>query len=429
LGTYDSTNPPTSHSLNARVLWGRFLLMAASRNLLRSLRRTMISLLAIASAAAAMVVFQSFVNGVKATFRHNVITSNYGHYQITRKGYRKNESDEPFAYQILGAEKLRERIESEIAPLTFFAQRLIFYGLLNHNDRSLGGVGFGIDAAEERRFLTLVQVEEGKHLADGGAQSVFVGYKLAAKLRARPGDMLTVLVTTKTGSMNALDLEMTGTFKTGITQLDEGAYFIQRPVAEQLLRVEGAPVLMIGFKNDNELQFRKQLDKLVADYDSTLEVAHWKQLAEFFDNTMGWVEKQVLVFRIIILVIATISIVTVFMMGLMERMGEFGTMRAIGTHRQSIAGMIFLESILQSTLGSLIGIGLGIFVVTVLLVNGITMPPPPLMSVPFHVTFKIPWENIPLTLALCVLVSGGAGVLPAWRMARIRIVEALGRNV
>ncbi len=418
-----------SRSTNARVLWVRFLLMASGRNLLRSFRRTAISLLAIASAVAAMIVFQSFVNGVKSTFRHDVITSNYGHFQITRHGFRKNDSDEPFAYQISGASKLRERIEKEVAPLSFFSQRQIFYGLLNYNDRSLGGIGFGIEAEEERRFLTLVQVEQGKHLADGGDLSIFVGFKLAQKLRAKPGDMMTVLVTTKTGSMNALDLEMVGTFKTGITQLDEGSYFIHRRISEQLLKVEGAPIVMIGFKDDDEMKYQKKLNQVVADYDPTLEVAHWRQLAEFFDNTMGWVEKQVFVFRIIILIIATISIVTVFMMGLMERMGEFGTMRAIGTHRQSIAAMIFLESILQSTLGSLIGVGLGMFIITGLLTNGITMPPPPLMSVPFHVTFLIPWANIPLTLALCVLVAGGAGVLPAWRMARIRIVEALGRNV
>lgn len=418
-----------SYTVNARILWWRFLLMASGRNLKRSLRRTAISLLAISSAVAAMVVFQSFVNGVKSTFRHNVITSNYGHYQITRHGFRKNESDEPFAYQITDAAKLRERIEKEVGPLSFFAQRQIFYGLLNSNDRSVGGVGFGIEADEERRFLTLVQVEEGKHLAEGGDLSVFVGYKLAERLRLKPGDNVTALVTTKTGSMNALDLEMVGTFKTGITQLDEGSYFIHHRMAEQLLKVEGAPIFMLGFKDDDELKYQKKLNKVVADHDSTLEVAHWRQLAEFFDNTMGWVENQVFVFRIIILIIATISIVTVFMMGLMERMGEFGTMRAIGTHRQSIAIMIFFESILQSTLGSLIGIGTGMLIIKGLLSKGITMPPPPLMSVPFHVTFLIPWANIPVTLALCVLVAGGAGVLPAWRMARIRIVEALGRNV
>lgn len=418
-----------NRSFNARVLWGRFLLRTASRNLLRSLRRTLISLLAVASAAAAMVVFQSFVNGVKETFRRNVITSNYGHYQVTKQGFRNNDSDEPFAYQITGAAALRDKIEKEVGPLSFFAQRQIFYGLVNYNDRSFGGVGFGIEAEEERRFLTLVQVERGKHLADGGDQSIFIGFKLAQRLKVNPGDMVTVLVTTKTGSMNALDLEMVGTFKTGITELDQGAYFIHHRVAEQLLRVEGAPIVMIGFKDDNELQYKTKLEGLVAGYDSTLEVAHWNKLAEFFDNTMGWVEKQVFVFRLIILIIATISIVTVFMMGLLERIGEFGTMRAIGTHRHSVAIMIFFESLLQSTLGSLIGVGIGMLIVTVALSKGVTMPPPPLMSVPFHVAFKIPWANIPWTLTLCVLVAGGAGVLPALRMARIRIVEALGRNV
>ncbi|MEY4630969.1 MAG: hypothetical protein RIQ81_1089 [Pseudomonadota bacterium] len=418
-----------SKPLSARLLWNRFLFMAASRNLLRSLRRTLISLLAIASAAAAMIVFQSFVDGVKKTFRKNVITSNFAHYQVTKKGYRQNDSDDPFVYQIKNSGELREKIEREVGPLRFFAQRQPFYGLINFNDRSLGGMAFGIEAAQERDFLTLVQTNSGKHLADSGDLSVFVGYKLAEKLKAKDGDLLTVLVTTQTGSMNALDLEMVGTFKSGVIQLDEGAFFIHHKVSEQLLKTEGAPLLMIGFKGDDELVHQEKLKKLISAHDPDMELVHWRQLAEFFDNTMGWVNIQFMVFRIIILIIATISIITVFMMGLMERMGEFGTMRAIGTHRGSIASMIFFESILQSTLGSVLGVGLGIVILKVFMSKGLTMPPPPLMSVPFKVSFEVPWSSIPLTLAMCVLVSGGAGILPALRMARIRITEALGRNV
>jgi putative ABC transport system permease protein len=290
-------------------------------------------------------------------------------------------------------------------------------------------MAFGIEASQERDFLTLVQTQTGKHLADTGENGVFVGYKLAEKLKAKDGDQVQVLVTTQTGSMNAFDLEIAGTFKSGVIQLDEGAFFIHHALAEKLLKTEGAPLLMVGFKGDDELVYQDKLKRLIRDYDPDLELVHWRQLAEFFDNTMGWVNIQFMVFRIIILIIATISIITVFMMGLMERMGEFGTMRAIGTHRGSIASMIFFEALLQSGLGSVLGVGLGILIIKLFLVNGLTMPPPPLMSVPFKVTFEIPWASIPLTLAMCVLVSGGAGILPALRMARIRIVEALGRNV
>jgi putative ABC transport system permease protein len=378
-----------------RLLWILFLIETSARNLLRAPRRTLISLLAIAAATGAMIVFQSFVDGVKSTFRENVITSTFGHYQIFKKGYRDNDGDEPFAYQIANIDTLRQDIEQQVGGLKIASKRQPFYGLLSFNDRSLGGLGFGVDAAEERSFLTLYQVVSGKHLADGGEHSIFIGYKLANRLKLKEGDTVTILLTTSTGSMNAMDLEVIGTFKSGVTQLDEGSYMVHHATATNLLKTEGAPIILLGFDTQNELPYGEKLTKLLAEKYPDLEAVHWIVLADFFENTMGWVEKMVDVFRVIILAIATLSIVTVFMMGLFERIGEFGTMRAIGTHRASITLMIFVESLMQSTLGSLIGLALGIVMIELGLHQGIIMPPPPLMSVPFHVLFHIPWDSIP----------------------------------
>lgn len=422
-----SATKPANNQM-AKLLWVRFLVETSFRNLMRSPRRTLISLSAIACAAAAMLVFQSFVNGVKQTFRINVITSVYGHFQVSPKGFRQNESDDPLAYQISNFDEIRKAVE-DIAPIKMFAPRQPFYGLVNFNDRSVGGIGFGVDAKEENKFLTLNQIYEGKSLADAGPESIVIGFALAKRLRVKVGDMVTVLVTTKTGSMNALDLEMVGTFKSGITELDQGTYQIDHNVVERLLKSKGAPIVVLGLQQDNEMPVKAALEKKFREQFPNLEIVHWNKLAEFFDNTMGWIEKQIFVFRTIILMIATLSIVTVFMMSLFERIGEFGTMRAIGTHRGSIAFMIFIESMVQSFVGSLIGVALAVAVITLGLRQGYTMPPPPLMSVPFHVNFSVPWADVPGTLLLCIFVAGGAGIFPALKMARIGIVEALGRNV
>lgn len=411
-----------------RLFWIYFLITTSARNLLRSPRRTLISILVIASAAAAMVVFQSFVDGVQKTFRQNVITSTFGHFQISKKGFHDNESDKPFAYQIKSAKKIRKAIE-EIAPVKMFTLRQPFYGLINFNDRSMGGIGFGVQAEEEQKFLTLTQVREGKALAGSPKDSIFIGYILARRLHIKVGDLVTILVTTSTGSLNALDLEVVGTFETGVTDLDEGTYQIHQQTAEELLKVDGAPIVIVGLEQDDETPFMPKFEELIERDFAGLELTHWKKLAFFFDNTMGWIKKQVFVFRWIILIIASIGIVTVFMMGLFERTGEFGTLRAIGTHRRSIATMIFVESLMQSALGALLGILIGMGIITILLRQGIVMPPPPMMSVPFHVQFFIPWANLPWTFLLCVLAAGGAGVFPALKMARMGVVEALGRNV
>jgi putative ABC transport system permease protein len=411
------------------LIWLKFLVISSFRNMWRSPRRTIFNLGAIAAAAAALILFQSFVEGVKKTFRQNVITSTFGHYQIFAEGGRKPNPDNPFGYQIQNYDEIRADIEKSIAPLKFMSRRQMFFSLISHNDRSLGGQGIGIDAEEEAKFLTLAQVHTGSHLAGSPEDSIFLGYELAGSLGAEVGGTITLVVTTAQGSVNAMDFQVVGIFKSGVTEMDKGVFFIHHKTATELLGTTGAEKILIGFQDDDELQYKSKLESLFKDRFPALEVVHWHKLADFFFNTMGWLEGQFEVFRVIILLVSTLSIINVFSISLLERVGEFGTLRAIGTYRTEISSMIFMEAILQAAIGTVVGVLLAIFSINVLLTKGVVMPPPPLMSTPFHVIFHVPWEGVWTTSIICILVSASAGIFPALRVSRMNIVEALGRNV
>jgi putative ABC transport system permease protein len=416
--------------MNARLAFLRFLIMASFRNLWRSPRRTMISLFAIAAAAAALITFQSFVDGVRTTFRRNVITSQYGHYQIFKKGVREFKTDEGSAfYQITNAPEVRKSIEEAVGPLAFLSRRQQFFGLVSTGEKSTGGMGIGIDAEEEQRFLTLTEVKDGKPLANSPADSIFLGYIFAKKLGVKVGDFVTLVVTTAQGSINALDLQVVGTYQSGITELDNNMYFIHYETAVNLLQAKGAHQILLGFKSDDELQYKNQLDTLFKDKFPDLDLVHWQVMAPYFANTMGWLDSIFKVVRVIIILIATLSIINVFTITLLERTGEFGTMRAIGTRRREVTGMILVEGMMQAVFGSVLGVVVGIGIITLGMRNGISMPPPLMMSVPFEVSFAVPWRGVATTSVLCIVIAGGAGILPALKMSKINIVEALGRNV
>jgi putative ABC transport system permease protein len=411
------------------ITWLWFLLRTAARSCARTPRRTLFSLGGVAAATAAIIIFQSFVTSISASTRESVIKAHYGHYEIMRNGYERGKVDDPYAYQITDYERLKERINAAVGPLAFASRRLEFYGLLSYNDRSVGAIGLGIDAAEEKKFMTLAQVTAGVHLADSDARSGFLGAGLAEALRVKVGDSVTALVTTSGGSINAVDLTITGIFRTGVPDLDERTIYVHQPLAEELLHVKGAPRILIAFQSNDELQYRQKLDALLKAEFPGLRASHWLERASFYENLMDWLHKQVFVFYVIVLTIATISIANIFSMGLLERTGEFGTLRAIGTGRGEITALIFAESMLQALAGSLIGVVAGLALILGPLRPGITMPPLPMMSVPFHVTFGMPWHDILPTIALCAGVAGMSGILPALKMARINIVTALGRNV
>ena len=227
-----------------------------------------------------------------------------------------------------------------------------------------------------------------------------MGHKLAKQLKANVGDMVTLLITTESGSINAADLELVGTFDSGVTEMDKHIFYVHNEMIRELLGITGTHRLLLGFAAEDERPYQAKLEKLLEKKYPQLEVVHWRELAEFFDNTMGWLKRQYSVFRIIVLLVATLSIINVFTMSLLERLGEFGIMRAMGTYRLEIACMIFMEAIFQAFFGSLLGVALGLLVIVGPLKGGITMPPPPLMSVEFLVEFIPPWNRIPGVMGL-----------------------------
>ncbi len=405
-----------------------FYLKLAGRCLLRSPRRTFFNLLSVSFATAAILIFGSFEDSLIKVTRRNVITAHYAHYEITHKDYYKNKVDKPFGYQIKDYEQLRKTIEEKVGHLVFASRRQEFFGLINFNDKTFAGMGLGIDAQEEKNFMTLVQVLSGVHLADAPEKSVFVGKGLADSIRLKVGDRITLLVTTAGGSINASDLLVAGIFASGVTDLDERTFYVNQSILPPLLKIEGASRILIGFEGEDELVYQNALNKTLATSFPDLSASHWLERATFYPNLMGWLRTQLSFFYVIVLFIAAVSIVNIFTVGLLDRSGEFGAMRALGTHRWEIGSLIFIESLIQALVGSLLGVVIGAIFILLPLSQGITMPPPPMMSIPMLVTFDIPWARVPITVAICALVTGLAGLIPAYHMGRINIVKALSRN-
>jgi putative ABC transport system permease protein len=102
-----------------------------------------------------------------------------------------------------------------------------------------------------------------------------------------------------------------------------------------------------------------------------------------------------------------------------ERTKEIGILKAIGWTNSEITKQVFLESLLIGIAGGIIGVGFG-YLVTFLI---------PQLGL-------VPTQNLVLTvspflvlLGLLLSISGGtlAGIVPAWRAAKLQPAEALRR--
>jgi putative ABC transport system permease protein len=164
----------------------------------------------------------------------------------------------------------------------------------------------------------------------------------------------------------------------------------------------------------------KDIDKMFEEYpDQTLSMSE-KALNMSFMGMFSAILTGMDVVSMIILAIMALILGNTIAMGVRERTNEYGVLRAVGFLPRHLVQLIVVESIVTGLLGAAIGLGLG-----TLLVNGALSPfleeNMGGMFPYFQVTTKTTVAVIVLSLAL----STAAALLPAFRAARLKPVDAI----
>ncbi len=116
------------------------------------------------------------------------------------------------------------------------------------------------------------------------------------------------------------------------------------------------------------------------------------------------------------LVIGGLSVVNTMFMAVAERVREIGLKKAVGATTRNIMGEFLLEATLIGAIGGLIGYGLGVIITVV--ANALTAPG---TSTLFLITLRL---SI-FALGFAIALGAVAGILPAFRAARLDPVTAL----
>jgi putative ABC transport system permease protein len=102
-----------------------------------------------------------------------------------------------------------------------------------------------------------------------------------------------------------------------------------------------------------------------------------------------------------------------------ERRQQIGMLRALGCRRRLLQGAFLCESFFIGTVGSLLGVILGLILAqNIFAVNFFEQ---------FHtgLVFSVPWEELGLIVAISMLASLLAALLPAWQAGRVPPTDAL----
>jgi putative ABC transport system permease protein len=373
-----------------------------------------------------LVLSGGFVEDMFIQLREAVIHSQYGHLQVNARGFFEKGARAPDRFMI-DPEPLRQEI-AKLPGVDDVMARVSFSALLSSGRSDHSIVGEGIEPGREARLGTFIRIESGRALADRDTYSMIVGKGLADAFKIRVGDRVTVTVSTAGGALNTLDFDVVGTFRSFSRDYDARTVRVPLAAAQKLLNANGVNTLVVSLADT--LDTARVAASLAARLDlQAFEVKPWNELTDFYDKTVTLYDRQFGVLRLIILIMVLLGVANSVNMGVFERVGEFGTMMALGNRRIDVFRLVMMENVIVGLIGSAAGLLMGVVLAWSISVLGIPMPPPPSSEVGYMAQIRVVPKELALAFVVGFVATVAAAVLPARRVARIPVAEALRQNV
>lgn len=403
------------------------MFLLAFRSIFRYRLRTGLTLSAIIFGVAGLILAGGFVEDVFIQLQEATIHSQLGHIQIYRTGYSDFGRRDPYQYLINNPDKLVDAV-TDLPQLSDLLLRIKFSGLANNGRADLPIIGEGVEPDKEARLGTALTVTSGRQLTSEDSYGIMLGHGVAQALRMKPGGFVTLLVTTTDGALNSLELEVIGVFQTFARDYDNRAVRIPLAVAQDLVGTSGVHSAVLSLdETSNTDSFVKILESKLSMQE--FEIRPWYQLADFYSKTVNLYRMQFGVLELIILLMVLLGVANSINMAVHERIGEFGTQMAMGDTKSDIFRQIMQENMLLGIIGAGLGVMFGVMLAWIISGIGIDMPPPPNSDVGYTAYIRV----VPGVIGGAFLVGLTATVLatliPAYRVSRLPVAQALRENI
>ena len=408
----------------------------ALRNLGRNRRRTLLCLLVAAWGGAALVLTAGFVRFSFDGLREAIVRGGLGHLEVAPAGDFSGAASSlersALPPALAGWQSLRNEIEAR-PHVQAVGAAIQFTGMASHADRSAAFLGVAVEPDRERRMGLKVKIRSGEDLPDAAPGEdedlALLGAGLARALGAVPGDRIVLVAPTVEGSLDAMDVTVRGVITSGLLELDARLLKTHVMTAQRLLGTGNVSSLIVGLDDtDRTAAAKAGMLPLLRQSPLPLDAVEWDTRAPFYGQVRSLYVGIFAFLGGIVFLLVVLSTSNTILMSVMERVREFGTLRAIGTSRLQVASLVVLESLWLGLMGGLGGAALGAGLAVLINHVRIQMPPPPGAVDPMELALRVAPSDLLAALVFIIVVLGVASLMPAVRVARLRVWEALAHD-
>jgi lipoprotein-releasing system permease protein len=384
---------------------------------------TAISVVGVALGVAVLVVVTSVMGGFRYEIRHMIVDTE-GDVQVRGQ------------YGIADYRSAAQRIE-QVTGVEAATPFVTDFVMLLFQNKPIGTSLVGLDPASVERVIQLQPYLIAGSFDDLDDDSVILSSGVANSLGATAGDSLEIaspLIYQKLKSDEIFlprRVRIAGIIHMGNQQLDTSTVYCTLRLAQDLYdKGNGVDGLYVRLKPGvNEDDAAALLNaKLPPD----LRAQTWMDIYSDFLWVLSLEQNMIFFLLLFIVIVAAFSVTSSLLISVIRKTREIGLLGALGARPIEVAACFCAQGLFIGVFGTLVGLGLGFGALAVrndivLWITRITQRQAVLER--FYQFSELPSHPerhyIILIIVLTIIISTLAGLLPAWRAARLKPVEAL----
>ncbi len=402
------------------------LVQFAFRNLWHHRQRTWVTIAAMGLAGSVMVFYAALMEGMLFDSKRNAISMNSGEIQIHAENYRH---DPDLYKRIDNSYELADRLQQDGLNAS---PRLYGFALAAAGTASSGVKMTAVDIAYESHVTEIHKhLMQGEWLSKDAPDQVVIGRKLARTLGVDLNDEVVIVSQAADGSMADALFYIRGILKSVSEEVDRAGFYMNTDSFRQLMVVpQGSHEIAIMPRDAHSNTLDERLAQVKA-HAPGLEVLNWQRLMPAIAEILEMADASIIIMILITYIAVAMVILNAMLMGVFERIREFGVMKALGFSPWQIFAMIMLESQIQVLFAALITVGVGIPLSLYYTENGIDLTQftsgfsfGGIALDPVWRTLLTP-ETVIIPVAMLFIVATIAVIYPAIKAAVIQPVEAI----
>jgi ABC-type lipoprotein release transport system permease subunit len=399
------------------------IIKMAFRDLGRNRRRSFFSSLALAMGLALLLLMAAFINGEMKNALDSNIRLQTGHIQVRASTYDEVKTSLRWEDLVENPDQVSVQIAG-LEHVETVTPRLFASGILAVGDKSSGVRIIGVDPQSAANDPYRNGLLSGDFLQAEDREGILLGEPLAKKLGVGAGDQVFLSVNTSNGEVGEQSFIVRGVYSTSTYGFDFITVFLPLSKAQAITQTEKhASTIFVLLKDKQQTENVASVLKKNSGY----QILTWTGMNELVLQTEELASSYMVMLYLIVLAVTATVIVNTLIMSVFERTREIGILSAIGMKSWRIMTMFLVESSLLAVGGIVMGLVMGILVVSLLGIYGFRITDMQVTGMLIGNTLY-PVLTLNDTIQLTILtfvITILAGLYPAVIAARMEPVAAL----